>query len=105
MDLEKDFWMISYKLDMYILVFLYFMVDGVSEIIEFLVFVFDVEELCWFFNDEGKLFYVEVCFDDSIIMMIDGVLGYLFVFVFVYVYVKDVDVIYEWVLVVGVESV
>jgi uncharacterized glyoxalase superfamily protein PhnB len=83
----------------------YLIVDGAARTIEFLVRVFDGEELRRFPGPDGKLLHAEVRIDDTVVMLADGNAEWPPVRANVHVYVDDVDATYRLALEAGAESV
>jgi PhnB protein len=94
-----------YKPENYNSVSPYLIVDGASQTIDFLVDVFDAEEIRRFPDGAGKLMHAEVRIDDTVIMLADATADWTPVPAHVHVYVADVDAIYQRALAAGATSV
>ena len=67
----------SYKPDGYTSVSPYLIVDGASATIDFLRRVFGADEIRRFADPAGKVMHAEVRIDDTMVMIADGVDGWL----------------------------
>jgi len=95
----------SYKPDNYSSVSPYLIVDGAARTIDFLVAVFDAEELRRFPDGDGRLMHAEVRIDDTVIMLADGTADWPPAPAHVHVYVPDVDAAYRRALEAGATPV
>ncbi|MDT8304418.1 MAG: VOC family protein [Anaerolineae bacterium] len=95
----------TYKPENYSTVSPYLIVDGASRTIDFLVAVFDAEELRRFPDDEGKLMHAEVRIDDTVVMLAGAVPEWPATSAHVHVYVADVDATYQRALAAGATPV
>jgi uncharacterized glyoxalase superfamily protein PhnB len=83
----------------------YLIVDDAAALIDFLVTVFDGEDLRRYPDDSGRLRHAEVRVDDSIVMLADEVEGWPASPAQIHVYVPDVDETYRRALAAGATSV
>ena len=83
----------------------YLIVDGAEELIDFLVSVFDAEELRRFPDESGRIRHAEVRLDDTVVMVADSVEGWPPATAQIHVYVPDVDETYRRALAAGATSV
>ncbi|MEE4312289.1 MAG: VOC family protein, partial [candidate division KSB1 bacterium] len=95
----------EYKPKNYSSVSPYIIVENASETIDFLVKVFEAEDLRRFPDDTGRLMHAEVRIDDSVLMLADSVENWPPVPGYVHIYVPDVDVTYQKALTHGAESI
>jgi PhnB protein len=95
----------SYKPKGYNSVSPYLVVNGADATIAFLVEVFSAIELNRILNDAGKLTHAEIRIDDTVVMLSDGVEGWLSIPSHVHIYVSDVDAIYKRAIAAGAMSV
>lgn len=93
-----------YKPEGYTSVAPYLVVDGAVQTLDFLVRVFDAEELRKFSGPDGRLMHAEVRIDDTVIMMGDAAEGWPAHPSHVHIYVPDVDVTYKRALEAGATS-
>ena len=84
-----------YKPSHYASVSPYLVTRGASRTIDFLVHVFNAEELQRIPSPSGQVMHAEVRLDDSILMLADGTDHWPAVESHVHVYVSDVDAVYE----------
>lgn len=94
----------SYKPDNYSTVSPYLIVDGASDSIDFLKYVFGAVELRRIPTSDGKLMHAEVRIGDTVVMLADSADGWPAVPSHVYVYVPDVDATYKRALETGATS-
>ncbi|NIR62493.1 MAG: VOC family protein [candidate division Zixibacteria bacterium] len=83
----------------------YIITGDASEIINFLVEVFDAQELRRFPGEDGHLMHAEVRIDDSVLMLADSTDDWQPIPGYVHIYVPDVDATYQKALDHGGESV
>lgn len=85
----------SFKPENYNSVSPYLVVKNAGETIEFLMRVFDAEELRRFPGEGGRLMHAELLIDDTVIMLGDSVEGWPPLRSHVHVYVRDVDRVFQ----------
>lgn len=93
------------KPDGYTSVAPYLVVPDAAAEIDFLVEVFDAEELRRFPASSGGVMHAEVRIDDTVVMLADGGEGWDPAPAHVHVYVADVDTVYQRALEAGARSV
>lgn len=79
----------SFKPENYNAVSPYFIVDGARDFIDFLVLLFDAEEVRRYDNENGSIMHAEVKIDDSIVMVADANEKYPPTSFWMHVYVPD----------------
>lgn len=95
----------SFKPEGYSSVSPYLIVDGADRTIDFLVRVFDAEELRRFPDAEGRLMHAEVRIADTVVMLADGNTDWPPMSSYVHIYVPDVDDTYRRALEAGASAV
>jgi uncharacterized glyoxalase superfamily protein PhnB len=84
-----------YKPDNYTSVAPYLIVNDARRTIDFLVEVFNAEQLRTHIRDNGNLAHAEVRIDDTVLMLADSLEGWPAQPSHVHIYVKDVDATYQ----------
>lgn len=83
----------------------YLILDGASQMLDFLARVFGAVEIQRFSNDDGRLAHAETRIDDSVIMLADNPGHWPATSAHIHVYVTDVDATYQRALAAGATSV
>jgi PhnB protein len=83
----------------------YLIVEGASQILEFLARVFGAVEIQRFNGDDGRVLHAETRIDDSVIMLGDRPANYPATSAHLHIYVADVDATSQRALKAGATSV